>query len=155
MISSGVEPPVFDSYPHPDFIGAANVADHLEEEGDATSIIELRKQGVAVIRAEYWGGLDEPNYELKALYDKDGKCLKGDKEVAEIVKSFDWRHGPEIIAVDQAMGGLFSGAGGGQTYGGIIEMRLDTLETREVNSYVEEINDEDHPEATFNDENLL
>jgi hypothetical protein len=134
MIKSDVEPPVFDSYPDPNFIEAANVADHLEEEDDATSILELRNQGVAVIRAEYWGGHDEPNYELKALYDEDGNCLKGDKEVAEIVKSFGWQHGPEIIAVDEAMGGVFSGAGGGQTYGGIIEMRLDTLETREVNS---------------------
>lgn len=129
------EPPVLDPYPADSWLPPEEIPNHMYHEGDAETIMNLRKKNVAVIRAHYWGGYDQSNYDLTDLFDKDGGSLTID--VSETYE--DYRNQPAVVAVDKAMGGGFNGAGVGREYGGHIEMRLDTLRTREINHYEEEI----------------
>lgn len=102
---------------------------------DGEIIRQLRAAGVAVIRAGYSGGHDEAYYDLVDLFDKGGRSIRSSEEVTQVIEDLPWHSKPETIAVDRAHGGSFSGAGIGQEYGGTIEMRLDTLETRELSNY--------------------
>lgn len=104
---------------------------------DADTIRRLRELGVAVIRASYRGGHDEAFYYLEGLFDQNGERLEEEAEVESFLESLHRFSGPEMIAVDRAHGGSFSGAGIGQEYGGTVEMRLDTLETRETSTFHE------------------
>jgi len=110
---------------------------HRDRPHDEDTIRRLRELGVAVIRASYTGGHDEAFYHLEGLFDEDGRRVEEDEEVASFLESVHRFCGPEQIAVDEAHGGTFTGAGIGQEYGGTVEMRLDTLETREISSYSE------------------
>lgn len=133
MSSPDIDPPVIDPYPAGNYVPASEVSEHVPESGDGETIIQLRDQDVAVVQAHYWGGYDQPNYELDDLFSREGESMMG-----EVDMNFAHAHTPEVIAVDRAHGGHFSGAGVGKEYGGHIQMRLDTLQTREVNSYQKE-----------------
>lgn len=150
-----MEPPSFDSFPVSDYIPAKEVESHLvherETEKDAKTINRLREMGVAAIRGEYWGGFDQANYELKGLYNEDGESVENDPEISDFLdEEVEWRHRPAVIAVDQGFGGGFTGAGGGGgKYGGVIEMRLDTLETRKIDEFHETIEHDRSPDAPW------
>jgi hypothetical protein len=149
MRNPDVPHPEFDDYPSPAFIEAADVARNVSKPDDADTIIALREAGVATIRAKYWGGHDRSNYDIIGLYDEEGIDITRSDEVKEVVEDLDYQESPEVVAVDQAMGGPFNGAGAGQTYGGVIEMRLDTLETRKINEFYEEMHSHDHRDADW------
>lgn len=116
---------------------------------DGETIRRLRELGVAVIRASYTGGHDEAFYHLEGLFDEDGNRLEEEEDVKSFLDNIHQFSGPEVIAVDEAHGGHFSGAGIGQEYGGTVEMRLDTLETREISTYAERRVRESHESAEW------
>lgn len=126
-----------------------SVPDHRKGPSEAEVIQRLRELGVAVVRAEYHGGSDDAVYEFIEVFDEEGMPMSGQEDVSEFLGELGWHNGPEVIAVDRAHGGCFSGSGAGQMYGGTIEMRLDTLETREVNSYIKRAIHEDHAGADW------
>jgi hypothetical protein len=149
MRNPDITPPEFDTYPSPSYVEAASVERNISKEDDAETIVALRDAGVATIRAKYWGGHDRSNYELVGLYDEDGIDITNDDEVQQVTEIFDYGQSPDVVAVDQAMGGPFNGAGAGQIYGGVIEMRLDTLETRKINEFHEEMVSQNHESASW------
>ena len=100
--------------------------------GDAEAAILLRRAGVFVLQAGYSGGSDQGYYEVLELAGSSGEALSLQ---ALGLSPFD---GPAYqvasVAVDKHLGG-FSGSGDGTDYGGTVEIRLDTLQTREVSTY--------------------
>jgi hypothetical protein len=127
-----------------------SVPDHRERPSEAEVIQRLRELGVAVVRAKYEGGHDEAFYTLIELFDEEGVPMTGQEDVSSFLDRLGWHNGPEVTAVDRAHGGYFSGSGWrGRRYGGTVEMRLDTLETREVTTFAEVVKREDHEDAEW------
>lgn len=122
-----------------------------DQKHDGEVVRQLREMGVAVIRASYRGGHDEAYYDLVDLFDEEGRSVQGKEEIAAFLGDLGWSARPEVIAVDRAHGGSFSGAGVGREYGGRVEMRLDTLETREISTYAYQRNQENHSTAEWED----
>lgn len=132
---------------HPNHIPDDAIEEHLCAKRDADLVRQLRALGIARIGASYRGGFDESFYELEGLFTADEEEADGEQLKALLGELPYWQ-GPAVLAVDQHFGG-FSGAGAGEEYGGTVEMRLDTLQTRETSSYYYAAVYDDHSESEW------
>lgn len=112
----------------------------VPDEATQALVERARAKGIHVLVANYRGGYDEAEIDCEGCYDAEGNPVEWTDGVEHEYSYPDgtthkWTT-PDCDelawwTVQRHFGG-FSGAGDGNSYWGTVQLRLDTLETREV-----------------------